>query len=110
MMYHHTIMVCLYQAGIAQYMRYHHTIMVCFQAGVECNYVLYAILSGGQYCICNNVRRTVLHMQSCPPGRFYIVQLCPPDTLAYAVLSAPMQNCPCSKLNALGRRNTFAIF
>ena len=28
------------------------------------------------YCKCNNVRRTVLHMQSCPPGRCCIMQLC----------------------------------
>ena len=54
--------------------------------GVACNYVLYAILSGGHYvimsagrfCICNRVRpdatnnaivssRTHLHVQLCPP-------------------------------------------
>ena len=26
-----------------------------YAAGVACNYVLYAILAGGNYCICNNV-------------------------------------------------------
>ena len=45
------------------------------KSGVACNLVLYAILSGGHYCICNNVRRTVLHMQSCPPGRCWILFL-----------------------------------
>ena len=50
----------------------------CLLVGVACNYVLYANLSGGHYCMCNNVRRTVLHMQSCPLGRCCIMQLCPP--------------------------------
>ena len=86
-------------------------ISVCFtEAGVACNYVLYAILSGGHYCICNNVRRTVLHMQSCPPGRCCIMQLCPPGHICICSCVRPVQNRPCSKLNALGRRNTFAIF
>ena len=77
--------------------------------GVACNYVLYAILSGEQYCICNNVRRTVLHHRVRPAllhnaivsARTHVhMQLCPP----------PCKTVPCSKLNALGRRNTFAIF
>ena len=67
--------------------------------GVACNYVLYTILSGKHYCICNNVRRTVLHMQLCPPGRCCICSCV-----------RPVQNRPCSKLHALGRRNAFAIF
>ena len=50
-------------------------------AGIACNYVLYAILSGGHYWICNNVRRTVLHMQFCPPGRCWIRQLHPPGRI-----------------------------
>ena len=53
----------------------------CCRTLVACNYVLYAILSGGHYCILS--ARTHLHMQSCPS---------------------------CSELNAIGRRNTFAIF
>ena len=73
--------------------------LISNSVGVACNYVLYAILSGGgHYCICNNGCRTVLHNASVPP-----------DTFAYAVVSAPMQNSPCSKLNALGRVNTFFI-
>ena len=43
-----------------------------------------AILSGGQYCICNHVCWTVLHMQSCPPRRCCIIINCVrPDTVAY---------------------------
>ena len=60
----------------------------------------------------NNIRRM-------SAGRFRICNLvCPdaaaecdcvrPDTFAYAVVSA-VQNRPCSKLNALDRRNTIAI-
>ena len=55
-------------------------------------------------------------IMSCPPDAFaYAIvsvrtllhnALCPPD----AVVSAPVQNRSCSKLNALGRRNTFDIF
>ena len=33
-----------------------------------------------------------------------------PDTFAYTVVSTPVQKRPCSKLNALGRRNTFTMF
>ena len=66
----------------------HHWLIISVP-GVACNYVLYAMLSGGNYCICNNVRRTVLHMESCPPRRCCInaivstrthlhMQLCPP--------------------------------
>ena len=61
------------------------------------------------YCICNNVHRTILHMQSCRrtllhnaivSARTHLhMQLCPPHA-----------KLPCSKLNALGRRNTYAIF
>ena len=69
-------------------------------------------MSGGQYCICNNVRRTALHyMQPCPPGRCCIMQLCPPGDICICSCVRPVQNRPCRKLNALsGGRNTFAIF
>ena len=68
-------------------------------------------LAGGHYCICNNVRRTVLHRQSCPPWRWCIMQCVRPDTFVCSwVVSAPVRNRPCSKLNALNRRTTFAIF
>jgi hypothetical protein len=49
-------------------------------------------------------------MQSCPPGRCCKMQLCPPGHICICSCVRPMQNRPCSKLNALGRRNTFAIF
>ena len=45
------------------------------------------LLSGGHYC--NNVRRTVLHMQSCPPGRCCIMQLCPPGHICICSCVAP---------------------
>ena len=70
-------------------------------------------MSSMQHCpedICNNVRRTVLHMQSCPPGRCCIMQLCPPGHICICSCVRPVQNSPCSKLNAIGRRNTLAIF
>ena len=78
-------------------------------AGVACNYVLYAILHGGHYCMCNNVRRTVLHMQSCPPGRCCIMQLCPPGHICICSCVRPVQKRPCSKLKALvdGTRSPF---
>ena len=79
--------------------------------GVTCIYVLYAIVSGGRFCICNIVRWTVLHMQSCPPGRCCcIMQLCLPGHICICSCVHPVHNRPCSKLNVLGRRKTFAIF
>ena len=58
--------------------------------------VSHAIMSSVQYypeditayCICNNVRRTVLHMQSCPPRRCCIM-LCPPGHICIMQLCPP---------------------
>ena len=95
------------------------------RAGVACNCVLYAILSSRHYRICDNVRQTLLHKQLCPPGRCCTMQLCPLGHCCILQLclsghicgqicmcscARPVQNHPCSKLNALGRRNTFGIF
>ena len=62
--------------------------LINYITGVACNYVLYAKLSGGRFCICNRVR---------------------PDAAAKCSCVCPVQNRPCSKLNALGRQKTFAI-
>ena len=76
--------------------------------------VSHAIMSHMQYypeniIACNNVCRAVLHMQSCPHGRCCIMQLCPPGHICICSCVRPVQNRPCSKLIALGRRNKFAI-
>ena len=60
----------------------------------------YCIMSAGRFCICNRVSPDAAAWCNCVR----------PDTFAYAVVSAPVQNRPCTKLNALGRRNTFALF
>ena len=49
------------------------------------------------------------YMQSCPSARCCIMQLCPPGYIYIYSCFRPVQNRPCSKLNTLGRRNTFAI-
>ena len=56
----------------------------------------------------NNVRRTVWHMKSCPPGHCCIMQVCPPGHICICSCVHPVQNRPCSELIAIGRRNTFA--
>ena len=60
----------------------------------------YAIMSAGRFCILCNP----------PPGRCCIMQLCPTGHICICSCVRPVQNRPCSKLNALGRRHTFAIF
>ena len=61
--------------------------------------IVYAIMSAGRFAYAMVSARTLLHSASVSARTLF----------AYAALSAPVQNRPCSKLNALGRRNTFAI-
>ena len=75
-----------------------HAIMSSMQYCPEVS-IAYSILSAGRFCICNCVSPSAAAYCNCFR----------PDTFAYAVVSAPVQNRPYSKLNALGRRNTFTI-
>ena len=72
----------------------------CIQQGTPCHM---------QLCTLCYAIGTVLQMQSCLPGRCCVIQLCPPGHICTCSYVRPVQN-RCSKLNALGRRNTLAIF